>query len=468
MLTTASIQTLQSRLHGALIRPEDAAYDSARAVYNGLIERHPRLIVRCADAADVCAAVDFARRHALPLAVRGGGHSGAGLGVCDDGLVIDLARLRTIQIDPQTRSVRVGGGCSWGELDRASHAHGLATPGAIVASTGVGGLTLGGGVGHLTRKYGLSSDNLLAVEMVLADGRRVRAGAAEHPELFWAVRGGGGNFGVVTTFVFRLHPLTTVVAGPTLWPIGQAAEVLRWYRSFITSAPQELNGLFVFLRVPSAAPFPAALHRRTVCGVIWCYCGPSQRAEALLAPVRRFARPLLHAVRTMPYPALQSAFDSLYRPGLQWYWQGDFIRELSDAAIALHVENAARLPTPLSSVHLYPLDGAVHSIGAEASAFGWRDVNWAVAIVGVDPEPASRPLLSRWVRSYWQALRPCSAGGAYVNFMMDEGRQRVMASYRDNYPRLAAIKRRYDPGNLFRVNQNIPPGGPVSEPAILS
>ncbi|MEV1129301.1 FAD-binding oxidoreductase [Agromyces sp. NPDC049794] len=426
-----------------------------------MIDKRPAVIVRCADVADVVSSVDFARANDLELAVRGGGHSGPGLGSVDAGLVIDLSQLRDIRIDPDRRTVRVAGGCTLGELDRATHEFGLATPSGIMSTTGVGGLTLGGGTGHLSRHYGLTVDNLLRVDMVLADGAVVSASAGEHPDLFWAVRGGGGNFGVVTSFEFRLHPVDTVVGGPTFWPIERATDVLRWYRDFITSAPRELNGFFAFMTIPPAPMFPPELRGQKVCGIIWCYSGPTEHADAVFAPVRAFAAPTLDGIQPMPYPALQSSFDALVPAGLQWYWKADFFAELSDDAIAQHVAHGNEMPTPLSSMHLYPISGAVHDVAADETPWAFRQADFAQVIGGVDPDPANRALVTDWAKDYWADLHPHSAGGAYVNMMMDEGQDRIRAAYGANYDRLAAIKGEYDPGNLFHINQNIRPAMPA-------
>ena len=456
MIDDNDLNAYRARLRGTLIQPGDANYDQARAVFNAMIDKRPRLIARCADVADVIASVHFARDHGLLLAVRGGGHNGGGLGVCDDGLVIDLAGMKGIRVDPAGRSVRVDGGCLWREVDHATHAFGLATPSGIIGSTGVGGLTLGGGIGHLTRRYGLSIDNLLSADVVLADGRLVTASEHSHPELYWALRGGGGNFGVVTSFEFRLHPVSDVIAGPTLWPLARAAEVMAWYRDFIVKAPEELNGFLALMTVPPAPPFPEALHLKKMCGVVWCWTGDPAAADAVFAPVRA-TQPALHGPHALPFPMLQGAFDGLYAPGLQWYWRADFVNELPDAAIALHAQYGERLPTLHSAMHLYPIDGAAHRVGRGETAFSYRDARWSAVFVGVDPDPEKADAISRWAREYQTALHPYSAGGAYVNFMMDEGADRVQASFRDNYARLAAVKREYDPGNLFRVNQNIKP-----------
>lgn len=451
------IQQLKATLRGHLIQPDDAEYDSARRVYNGMIDKRPALIARCRDVADVVAAVNFARDQHLLLAVRGGGHNGGGLGVCDDGLVIDLAPMRGIRVDPAARTVCVEGGCTWGDVDHATHAFGLATPSGIISSTGVGGLTLGGGIGHLTRQYGLTIDNLMAVDMVLADGAFVTANAEQNSDLFWAVRGGGGNFGVVTAFLFRLHPIQTVYAGPLLWHIEQAADAMRFYRDFIATADEDFNAWFAFMKVPPGPPFPEAFHAQTMCGVVCCYTGPLDKAEAVFQPLRQFGPPALDFAGPLPYPALQSMFDSLLPVGMQWHWRADFVNELSDQAIALNVKYGAQIPTLLSQMHLYPLDGAAQQPGNGDTAFSYRDAKWAQVIVGVDPDPANNARIMSWCKDYWLALHPYSAGGAYVNFMMEEGQERVQATYRENYARLAQIKAQYDPDNLFRVNQNIKP-----------
>lgn len=456
MLDEANLEAFKGQLRGTLIQPGDAAYDEARKVYNAMIDKRPRLIARVADVADVIASVNFARENKLLLAVRGGGHNGGGLGMCDDGFVIDLSGLRGIRVDPKAHSVRAEGGCTWGDIDHATHAFGMATPAGIISTTGIGGLTLGGGIGHLSRRFGLTIDNLLSVDVVLADGSYVTASAKENEDLFWAVRGGGGNFGVVTSFEYRLHPLSTVVAGPTLWPLERSAEILAWYRDFIGKAPTELNGFFAFLTVPPGPPFPEELHLKKMCGVVWCYAGDPARAEEALAPVRAM-NPALYGVGPMPYPMLQSAFDGLYPPGHQWYWRADFVNELSDEAIAQHVKHGALMPTMQSSMHLYPIDGAVQRVGRKDTPFSYRDARWASVIVGVDPDPANRESITAWCKNYWDALHPHSAGGAYINFMMDEGEDRVKATYREHYDRLATVKKQYDPGNLFRVNQNIRP-----------
>jgi FAD/FMN-containing dehydrogenase len=443
---------------GRLIGTDDADYEEARKVYNRMIDKRPVLIAHCAGAEDVARAVGFARDKGLLLAVRGGGHNGAGLGTCDDGVVIDLSPLKGIHVDPRALTVRVGGGCTWGEVDPITNAYGLATPSGIISTTGVGGLTLGGGLGHLTRKFGLAIDNLLEAELVLASGERVRASAEENPDLYWAIRGGGGNFGVVTSFLFRLHEVGTVFGGPTFWPVELGAEVLSVYREFLPAAPRELNGFFCFHTVPPAPPFPEELHMRKVCGVVWCYAGPEEDAAKAMAPLlEALPESLMHGVQAMPHPVLQSAFDGLYPPGDQWYWRADFVTEIPDEAVQIHARFGAEMPTVKSTMHMYPIDGVAHDVDAADTAWSYREAHWGTVFAGVDPDPANVGPIRKWSIDYQEALHPYSSGGAYVNMMMDEGQERVRASYRDNYGRLARIKATYDPDNLFRVNQNIKP-----------
>ena len=456
-LEETAIQEFAARLRGSLLRPDHAGYEQARRVYNGMIDKHPALIAHCVDVADVIAAVNFAREHKLTLAVRGGGHSGPGLGTCDDGLVIDLAGMKGIRVDPSGRTVRVEGGCTWGEVDHATHAFGLATPSGFISSTGVGGLTLGGGIGYLSRTLGLALDNLLSVDLVLADGSFVTASTEEHTDLFWAVRGGGGNFGVVTSFLFQLHPISMVYGGPMLWPLEQAADVMKFWRDFILTAPEEINGWFAFLTVPPAPPFPEQLHLQKMCAIVWCSTAPMERAEELLKPIRAFRTPAVDFAGPIPWPVLQSLFDALYPAGLQWYWKADFFKELSDTATDLHMKYGAQLPTMHSGMHIYPINGAAQRPSTSETAFSYRDANFAEVIVGVDPDPANNERMIEWARDYWTALHPYSAGGSYVNMIMDEGTDTVKAAYRDNYARLAQIKATYDSGNLFHVNQNIAP-----------
>jgi FAD/FMN-containing dehydrogenase len=445
---------------GQLIGPEDGDYEQSRAVFNAMIDRRPALIARCANTQDVARIVNFARERGLLLAVRGGGHNGGGLGTCEGGVVADLSPIKFADVNPDARTVRVGGGCTWGEVDAVTGQHGLATPSGIISTTGVGGLTLVGGLGHLTRKCGLTIDNLLEAEVVLASGEIVRANADEHPDLYWALRGGGGNFGVVTSFLFRLHEVGTIIAGPTFWTDEQGAEVLSAYREFIGSAPRELNGFFAYAAVPPGPPFPEELHLKPVSGIVWCYVGPEEDAHKAMAPLlNNVPEPLMHGVGAMPHAMLQGAFDGVYPPGDQWYWRADFVTEIPDEAVTIHDRFGTSLPTWKSTMHLYPIDGAAHDVDSSDTAWAYRDANWGSVFAGVDPDPANADAIRRWSIDYQEALHPYSSGGVYLNMIMDEGEERVRASYRGNYDRLSQIKRTYDPHNLFRVNQNIRPAG---------
>jgi FAD binding domain/Berberine and berberine like len=460
MLNEAAITKLRGQLRGQWIGQADTSFESARKVHNAMIDRRPQWIARCADVADVIASVRFGLDHDLLVSVRGGGHSAAGFGVCDDGLVIDLSGLRYTEVDPQTSTVRVGGGCTWADVDHATHTFGLAVPSGFVSTTGVGGLTLGGGLGYLTRKYGLTIDNLVSANMVLADGRFVTASERQNEDLFWAIRGGGGNFGIVTSFVFKAHPVHTDYAGPMLWNLDQTPKVMAWYREFIGQASDDINGFFAFLMVPPGPPFPGHLHNRVMCGVVWCYTGPMEHAEETFKPIRSFLPPALDLVGPLPHPVLQSLFDPMVPPGLQYYWKAHFVDEISDAAIDVHMKHGSAIPNMFSAMHLYPIDGAAQRVGNADTAWSNRDSKWAQVIVGVDPDPAKKDTIVNWTRDYWTELSPYSAAGAYVNFMMDEGEDRVRSTYRGNYDRLSTIKAKYDPGNFFRMNQNIKPGRP--------
>ncbi len=458
MFVDQAIEELRTTFRGDLIHSGTPGYDDARKVYNAMIDRHPAIIARCTNAGDVIAAVNYAREHDLPLSVRGGGHHGAGLSVCDDGLVIDLSLMKGVRVDPEARTALVMGGSTWGEVDHATSAFGLVTPSGIISTTGVGGLTLGGGLGHHSRRFGLTIDNLISADVVLADGSFVTASAESHPDLYWAIRGGGGNFGVVTAFEFGLHPLDYLYAGPMFWDVAKAGDVLRWYREFLPAQGGELGGFFGFHIVPPAPPFPEHLWNRPTCVIVWSYTGSPERAEEVFAPIReKFGAPILDLVGPIPHPTLQGMFDGLYPPGDQWYWKADFFSELTDEAIDRHVEFGSNLPTWQSTMHLYPVDGAAGQVANDATAWNWRDAKWGQVMVGVSKDPADKDRITAWARAYWEAMHPHSSGGAYVNMMMEEGQERVQASYGDNYERLAAIKGRYDPGNLFRMNQNIKP-----------
>jgi FAD/FMN-containing dehydrogenase len=456
-ISETALSGLRGQVRGQLIRPDSPDYEQARRVYNGMIDKRPALIVRAADVADVISAVNFAREQHLLLAVRGGGHNGPGLGTNEGGLVIDLGELNGIRVDPTEGTVRVEGGAVWGDVDHATHAFGLAVPSGFISSTGVGGLTLGGGIGYLTRRYGLTLDNLLGVDVVLADGRFVTANAGENADLFWAIRGGGGNFGAVTSFLFKAQPVSTVYGGPMFWPMERAADVLKFWQDFILNAPDEHNGWFAFVSVPPAPPFPEAHWMEKMCAVVWCYTSPLENAEAAFRPIREAIPPAIDFAGPIPWPALQTLFDPIYPPGLRWYWRADFFNNFDDRAIGLHVKYGSQLPTLHSTMHIYPINGKAARVSGADTAWSYRDANFAQVIVGVDPEAKNDERLIAWSKDYWLALHPHSAGGGYVNMIMDEGEERVKAAYRGNYARLAQIKAEYDPNNLFRVNQNIKP-----------
>lgn len=450
-----NVEEFRSQLRGDLIQAQDESYDQERKVYNGMIDKRPSMIAKCVDVADVMLAVNFGRENDILTAVRGGGHNGGGLGICDDGLVIDLSGIKFIHVDTKTKTVRVGGGNIWGEVDHATHPFGLAVPAGIISTTGVGGLTLGGGVGHLSRKYGLTIDNLLEADMVLADGSFVKASADENSDLFWAIRGGGGNFGIVTSFLFQAHDVKMVFGGPTLWPIEKTEEIMEWYHQFIHNSSEDLNGFITTMIIPGP-PFPEFLHNKQFCGIVWCYVGDPDKADEIFKPVRDM-NPIFEHIGEMPYPSVQTLFDGLMPPGMQWYWRADFFNEIGPELRAQHLKFGSNIPTPLSQMHLYPITGAASRVGKDDTPWAYRDAKYAGVIVGVDPDPAKADKITKWCKDYWEALHPYSAGGAYSNFMMDEGQDRVKASYKHNYDRLVKIKSKYDPNNFFRVNQNIKP-----------
>ncbi len=457
MIEESAVNNFKSMFRGDIILAGDEQYESARRVYNGMINRRPQIIAKCADTADVISAVNFGRENKLLVAVRSGGHNAGGLGVCDDGLVIDLSKIKYTHVDPEQDTVRVGGGCTWGDVDHATNGFGFVTPSGVVSTTGVGGLTLGGGIGHLTRKFGLTIDNLLEADVVLANGKMVKANKDTNRDLFWAIRGGGGNFGVVTSFLFKLNKLSNVFAGITLWELDRAAGVMKWYRDFIKNADEDINGFFAYLMVPPGDPFPKDLHLKRMGGIVWCYTGSVEKADEVFAPIRE-QKPDFEFLGNMPHPMLQSMFDPLLPSGMQWYWKADFFNELPDQVIDSHIKYAKELPTMLSLMHMYPVNGAAGKPDNKDTAWGYRDATWAVVICGVDPDPANKDLITKWAKDYYNAIHPFSAGGSYVNFLMhDEGDERVKATYRENYERLANIKQKYDPDNLFKVNQNISP-----------
>ena len=456
-MSAGAIATFTQSLRGPVFGREHSEYDEARKLYNGMIDKQPLLIARCTDAADVVAAVNFGRDNGLPIAIRGGAHNGAGLGSVDDGLVIDLSLMTGVRVDPTKPTVRAGAGCVTGDVDHATCAFGQAVPFGVISTTGVAGLTLSGGHGYLSRQYGLAIDNLLEADVVLADGRFVTTSESENSDLFWALRGGGGNFGVVTSFLFRTNPLGMLYAGPIIFDLADAAPVMRWYRQFQANSPDEFYIFLGLQSVPPGEPFPLEHWGKKMCVLLVSHPGPDGE-KAVNAIRAELPTLIIDWAQPMPYPMLQTMFDPLYPKGLQWYWKGDFVKDLPDAAIDAHIAHAAKMPSPISGMHLYPVDGAVHRKQRDETAWGYRDATWSMVIFGVDPEPANAAALQQWARDYWQAVHPFDLAGAYPNFMMDdEGEARVKAAFGDNYDRLAAVKKKYDPANLFRVNHNIRP-----------
>jgi FAD/FMN-containing dehydrogenase len=446
-LDEVTIQDFRANLRGQVILPGEADYDDARKVWNGMIDRRPALIARCAGVADVIKAVHLARSQNLVLAVRGGGHNVTGAGTCDGGLIIDLSPMKAVLVDRERRTARVESGATWKDFDHETQQYGLATTGGLVSSTGVAGFTLGGGIGWLVRKHGLACDNLLSAEVVTADGHLVRASAGENPDLYWGLRGGGGNFGVVTSFEFALHPVATVVGGLVAHPLPRAREVLQFYRHYIASSPDELTTLVVFATTPEG---------HQIIALAACYAGSLEQGAEALRPLKEFGPPVMDMMGPLPYTALQQANDPTAPAGMQNYWKAAFLQDLSDEAIDAIIEYATHATSPLSMIHVHQLGGAMNRVAADATAFGHRDSGFVVNIIGTWAEPVGNERHIDWARGLFAALQPY-AHGAYINFLGDEGQERVRAAYGPNYERLVALKNRYDPTNLFRLNQNIPP-----------
>lgn len=458
-LSEGDVNGLAGRLRGELLRPHQTGYEAARRIWNGQIDRRPALIARCSGVADVIEAVNFARGHDLRLAVRGGGHNVAGLAVCDDGLMIDLSPLQGIHVDPTGRTARAQPGVVWGDLDRETQVFGLATPGGFVSTTGIAGLTLGGGFGWLSRKHGLTVDNLLAADVVTADGRFLTVNGEENTDLFWAVRGGGGNFGVITSFQYRLHPVgPTVVAGMVLYPVEQVREVLRFYREFSATAPDGL-GTMAILRLAPPAPFlPPEIHGKAVVGIVVCYNGDVAEGEQVVRPLKEFGRPVVDLIGRKPYAVHQTIFDSGVPAGNHYYWKSEYLPSVSDGAIDTMIAFCQRLTSPLTLVVLFQLGGAIRRVAVDATAAANRDAAYVLNIATnwTDLDNSQRHM--EWTRTFWSAMRPHATGGVYINFLsQDEGEERVRAAYGANYQRLVALKNKYDPANLFRLNQNIKP-----------
>ncbi|MEX2586774.1 MAG: FAD-binding oxidoreductase [Actinomycetota bacterium] len=453
-----TLESLKQTARGQVITPEDPDYDAARAVYNAMHDRRPAAVVRCVDAADVRAAVEVAREQDLDLAIRGGGHSVPGFGTCDDGVVIDLSSMRNVRVDPARSRAWASGGATWGDMDHATGAFGLATTGGIISTTGVAGLTLGGGIGYLARAHGLSIDNLVSADVVTADGKLVTASDFQHEDLFWALRGGGGNFGVVTSMEFQLHPVGTIVGGPLFYEVEDAPAVMALYSDYIERAPEELGAFFAWQIAPPLPFVPEDRVGDLFCAMVTCWTGPAEEADAVLKPFFDVAPVKAQHVGPMPYSALNSAFDGLVPAGLQHYWKADFVTDLSDLAIAAHVDHGKRTPVINSTMHMYSINGAVQRVGPEETAFGHRDKKFAAVIAGMWPDPADNDANIAWVRDYYEAIHPHSGSdGGYINFMAADDEHRVQDNYGRNYPRLARVKATYDPDNLFFLNQNIVP-----------
>ena len=447
------IEQLRGACRGPVIRPGDAEYDSARRIWNASIDKHPGVIVQCSGLADVIAAVRFARDNDLLVAIRGGGHNVGGRAVCDGGLVIDLSRMKGIHVDARARRVRVQPGVTLGELDRETHVHGLVVPAGVVSRTGIAGLTLGGGVGWLVRKHGMTVDNVISFEVVTADAEVLTVSADEHPDLFWALRGGGGNFGVVTSFEYQAHPLTMVLGGLILHPRAQAIDVLRFYRDFTASAPDELATYAALLCAPDGSP---------VVGFVACYSGDLAEGERVLSTLRGFGSPILDAIQPMPFPVMQTLFDAAVPDGNQNYWKSTFLRELSDAAIDTIVTHANEASSPLTAVLVEQYGGAASRVPDDATAFGNRRADYDLGILTQWVDPADSERHISWTRRFADAMAPFRSGAYLLNFLGEEGADTIRAAFGPNYERLAAVKSRYDPTNFFRVNQNIVPAEPMA------
>lgn len=442
------INSLRSAFQGQILEPADVGYNEARQIWNASINKHPKAIARCSGVADVIAAVTFARANDLLTAIRGGGHNVGGRALCDDGLVIDLSRMRSVFVDAATRRVRVQGGVTLGDLDRETHVFGLAVPCGIVPKTGIAGLTLGGGVGWLIRKYGMSIDNLLSAQVVTADGKVLTASASENDDLFWALRGGGGNFGVVTSFEFQAHPVRTVLGGLLVYARAAAFDVIRHFRDFMTSAPDELTAYVALLSGPDGSP---------IVGVVPCYCGSVADGERVLQPLRKFGSPLMDGIQEIPFPVMQSLFGPSFPDGNQNYWKSTLQRDLPDDAISAIVEHTNRLQSPLSAVAIEYYGGAAGRVPNEATAFPHRHLPWDILFIAQWTDPAQTDLHRNWARSGEEMLRPYSQNAHLISALDVEGDDVIKAAFGPNLARLSAIKKKYDPTNFFHVNQNIAP-----------
>ena len=448
---------LRDQVRGQVITAEDPGYDTARMVHNGVFDRHPLAVLKAEQVADVIAGVNLAREHGLELSVRCGGHSGPGFGTNDGGLVIDMSEMRTVRVDPATRTARADGGATLADFNHATHAFGLATTGGIISTTGLTGLTLGGGIGYLDRALGLTIDNLVSADVVTADGRFVTASERQNEDLFWGLRGGGGNFGVVTSLEYRLSPVDQVFAGPIFYNLEDAATVLRMFDEFIRDAPEEFGGFPGFQIAPPLPFIPEDRHGDTLFLVVVHWAGPLDRAEKVLKPFREVAPIVADGTGPLPYPALNGAFDALYPKGLRAYWKGAFVKDLPDAAIAAHVEHGSQVPEVTCTMHLYPINGACHRVGPNDTAFAYRDATYGMVLLAGWSDPAKDAERIGWLRGYYEALSPYTEPGGYINFMQDDDYARIQDNYRQNYERLREVKRTYDPHNLFHINQNVVP-----------
>jgi FAD/FMN-containing dehydrogenase len=456
-LPKPTLAQLREQVRGSVIAPDDSGYDEARTVYNAMIDKRPAVVIGAQDSADVATAVDFARESDLPIAIRGGSHSVPGFGTMDDGVVIDLSGMRGVSVDPAKRTATSQGGATWGDFNAATHEHSLATPGGIISTTGVAGLTLGGGIGYLNRGHGLACDNLIGADVVTADGRMVRASADENADLLWALKGGSGNFGVATALDFQLHPLSDIYGGPMFFELEHARDLLQWYRDYIVDAPEAFGGFPAFQIAPPLPFIPEDRHGDTFIAFVACWAGPLDEGEAIINKIKAVAPPVAEHVGPMPYPALNGLFDGLVPAGLQHYWKANFVRELTDEAIDAHLEHGPNVPAVNSTVHIYSINGAAQRFGPEDAAFGHRDATFAPVIAGMWPDPADNEANIAWVKDYYAATAPLSEEGGYVNFMAGDDQDRVRANYGVSYDRLVGVKRRFDPDNLFRNNQNIKP-----------
>lgn len=456
-MTVKTPSELSDLIHGEVIVESDADYEDARQVHNGMIDKRPAVIVRAANAGDVMATVNYARDNGHDLSVRGGGHSGPGFGTNDGGVVLDLSRMRGVRVDHNAKTARAEGGTTWGDFNSATHAFGLATTGGVISTTGIAGLTLGGGIGYLSRGHGLSLDNLISADIVTADGKMLIANENENADIFWAIRGGGGNFGVVTSFEYKLQPVDTVYWGPMFFEIEETETIFKFYRDYIKDAPREMGAFPAFQIAPPLPFIPEDRHGDMFCAIVGCWSGDPTQGERQFKAFHDVAEVKAEMVGPVPYPAINAAFDGLFPTGIRQYWKGNFVKELTDEAIAAHVQHGPTAPTVSSTMHLYPINGACHEVGADATAFGHRDANFSMVILAASEDPANDTEHKKWVRDYSDAVAPYSEPGGYINFMDDDDGARVRDNFGGNYDRLLEIKRCYDPDNLFRNNQNIAP-----------